>query len=86
MNKTDLINAVAKEAGLTKINSKKVLNVFLTTISNELKKGGKITLAGHGTYQVIDKSAKKGINPRTKATIMIPAKKVVKFKPGVYLI
>jgi len=86
MNKTELIDAIAGESGLSKVNSKKALDAFLTTISNELKKGEKITLVGHGTYQVIEKSARTGINPKTKAPIKIPAKKAVKFKAGANLI
>ena len=86
MNKAELINAIAEGSGLSKINSKKALNAFLTTVSSELKKGGKITLVGHGTYQVVEKSARTGINPQTKAPIQIPAKKTVKFKPGIGLI
>jgi len=86
MNKTELVNAIAEESGLSKIDSKKALNAFLTTVSSELRKGGKITLVGHGTYQVVEKSARTGINPQTKAPIQIPAKKAVKFKPGVDLI
>ena len=82
MNKTELIAAMAEEAGLSKVDAKKALDGFLTAISNELRKGGKITLVGHGTYQVINKSARTGINPKTKAAIQIPAKKVVKFKPA----
>ena len=86
MNKTELISAIAEESGLSKVDSKKALNAFLTTVSSELKKGGKITLVGHGTYHVIEKSARIGINPKTKTPIKIPAKKAVKFKPGVDLI
>jgi DNA-binding protein HU-beta len=86
MNKTELISAIAGQSGLSKVDSKKALDAFLTTVSNELKKGEKITLVGHGTYQVIEKSARPGINPQTKAPIKIPAKKVVKFKPGINLI
>jgi DNA-binding protein HU-beta len=86
MNKTELINAIAAESGLSKVDSKKALDGFLTAVSEELKSGGKITLVGHGTYQVIEKSARTGINPRTKELIKIPAKKVVKFKPGADLI
>jgi Bacterial nucleoid DNA-binding protein len=82
MNKTELINAIAEESGLNKADSKKALNGFLAAVSKELKSGGRITLVGHGTYQVVEKSARKGINPRTKETIQIPAKKAVKFKPG----
>ncbi|MCL1933754.1 MAG: HU family DNA-binding protein [Candidatus Azobacteroides sp.] len=86
MNKTELINAIAEESGLSKVDSKKALDAFLATVSNELKKGGKITLVGHGTYQIVEKSARTGINPKTKAPIQIPAKKTVKFKPGASLI
>jgi len=86
MNKTELISAIAEESGLSKVDSKKALNALLTTFSSELKKGRKITLVGHGTYQVIEKSARTGINPQTKALIQIPAKKTVKFKPGLNLI
>jgi len=86
MNKTELIDAIAGQSGLTKVDSKKALDAFLATVSNELKKGEKITLVGHGTYQVIEKSARSGINPKTKAPIQIPAKKAVKFKPGANLI
>ncbi|MDR2058188.1 MAG: HU family DNA-binding protein [Dysgonamonadaceae bacterium] len=80
MNKTELISAIAEESGLSKANSRRALDGFLTSVSKELQKGGKITLVGHGTYQVVEKSARTGINPRTKAPIKIPAKKVVKFK------
>jgi len=86
MNKTELIDAIAGQSGLTKVDSKKALDAFLATISNELKKGEKISLVGHGTYQVIEKSARTGINPKTKAPIKIPAKKAVKFKAGANLI
>jgi len=86
MNKSELIDAMAGQSGLSKVDSKKALDAFLTTVSSELKKGGKITLVGHGTYQVVKKSARTGINPKTKAPIKIPAKKVAKFKPGANLI
>jgi len=82
MNKTELIDAIAKESGLSKCDSKKALNAFLSTVESELKKGGKITLVGHGTYQCVEKCARTGINPQTKAAINIPARKCVKFKPG----
>ena len=86
MNKTQLISTIAGKTGLSKVTSKKALNAFLTTVSDELKNGGKITLVGHGTYQVVEKSARTGVNPRTKVPIKIPAKKAVKFRPGANLI
>ncbi len=82
MNKTELINAIAAESGLNKTDSKKALDAFIETISKTLKTGDKISLVGFGTFSVSQRSARTGINPSTKATIQIPAKKVVKFKAG----
>lgn len=82
MNKTELIDAIAEKSGLSKVDSKKALEAFVESVSGELKSGGKIALVGFGTFSVSERSARKGINPRTKAAIKIPAKKVVKFKPG----
>ncbi|MDR1810879.1 MAG: HU family DNA-binding protein [Prevotella sp.] len=82
MNKADLISAIADKSGLTKADSKKALDAFIESVTEELKKGGKVALVGFGTYSVTSKSARKGINPRTKAVINIPAKKAVKFKAG----
>jgi DNA-binding protein HU-beta len=80
MNKTELIAAIADESGLSKVDAKKALDGYLSAVAKELKSGGKVTLVGHGTYQVVEKSARTGINPKTKEAIKIPAKKVVKFK------
>ena len=85
MNKTELIGAIAADSGLTKIDSKKALDSFICAVSEELKKGGKVTLVGFGTFSVTQKSSRQGINPRTKQAITIKAKKAVKFKPGAEL-
>lgn len=85
MNKTDLIAAVAEKAGLAKTDTKKALEAFVATVSEELAKGEKIALIGFGTFSVSEKSARTGINPATKQAITIPAKKVVKFKAGAEL-
>lgn len=85
MNKTELISSIAEKSGLTKADSKKALDAFIESVTSELKAGGKIALVGFGTFSVTEKSARKGINPRTKAVINIPAKKVAKFKPGAEL-
>lgn len=82
MNKTELINAIAEKSGLSKADSKKALEGFIQTVTDEVKGGGKVALVGFGTFSVTQKAARKGINPRTKATIEIPAKKTVKFKAG----
>lgn len=82
MNKADLISAIAAESGLSKTDSKKAIEAFITAVTNELSNGGKIGLVGFGTFSVSEKSARKGINPRTKEAITIDGKKVVKFKAG----
>ena len=82
MNKSELVSAVAEKSGLTKVDAKKALDVVLESIGEELKNDGKVVLVGFGTFSVNERSARKGINPRTKEPIDIPAKKVVKFKAG----
>ncbi len=85
MNKTELINAIAEKANLTKVQAKAALDATVSTISEQLAKGDKISLIGFGTFAVAEKGARKGINPRTKETIEIPARKSVKFKAGAEL-
>lgn len=82
MNKGDLINKIAEDADLTKTQASDALNAALNAISESLKDGNKVTLVGFGTYSVTDRKARTGRNPQTGAPIEIPAKKVVKFKPG----
>lgn len=85
MNKNELINAIAEKSGLSKVDSKKALDAFIDAVADEVKGGGKVALVGFGTFSVTQKAARKGINPRTKAVINIPAKKSVKFKAGAEL-
>lgn len=85
MNKADLISAVAAEAGLSKVDAKKAVEAFVSTVTKALQEGDKVSLIGFGTFSVAERSARTGINPSTKATITIPAKKVTKFKPGAEL-
>lgn len=85
MNKTELINAVAEESGLTKVDSKKAVEAVLSAFTNELKDGGKVALVGFGTFSITEKGERKGINPKTKEEITIAAKKSVKFKAGAEL-
>lgn len=82
MNKTELIAAVAEKAGLTKIDARKAVDAVIDTTKEVLKKDDKLTLIGFGTFSVVKRDARKGINPRTKKAIKIPAKKLVKFKAG----
>ncbi len=85
MNKTELINAIAEKAGLTKTQAKAALDAIINTVSEQLAKGDKVALIGFGTFAVSEKTARKGINPRTKEVIEIPARKAVKFKAGAEL-
>ena len=85
MNKTEFINAVAEKSGLSKVDAKKAVEAFVETVSSELKEGGKVALLGFGSFSVAEKSARKGVNPKTKQPIEIPARKSVKFKAGAEL-
>lgn len=82
MNKAQLIGAIAEKSGLSKVDAKKALDAFLCSIADTMKKGDKVALVGFGTFSVVKKTARKGINPATRKPITIPAKKVVKFKAG----
>ena len=82
MNKTELVNAIAEKAQLSKADAKKALDAAIEAIGEALEKDDKVALIGFGTFSVSEKAARTGINPRTKETINIPARKVVKFKPG----
>ena len=85
MNKTEFINAVAEKSGLSKVDAKKAVEAFVETVSSELKEGGKVALLGFGSFSVAEKSPRKGVNPKTKQPIEIPARKSVKFKAGAEL-
>ena len=85
MNKSELINAMAAESGLSKVDSKQALEAFINAVGKAMKAGEKVSLVGFGTFSVSERAARTGINPSTKQTIEIPAKKVVKFKPGTEL-
>lgn len=82
MTKAELIIKIADKAGLTKTDAERALNGFLKTVENVLISDGKITLTGFGSFQVDERKARTGRNPRTGADIQIPACKVVKFRPG----
>ncbi len=85
MNKTELINAIAENAGLAKTDAKKALEATLGAIAEAVKKGDKVALIGFGTFSVSERPARTGITPATGAKIEIAAKKVVKFKAGAEL-
>ncbi len=82
MNKAELIDAMAANAGLTKADAKRALESFVNATTGALKKGDRVALVGFGTFSVSKRAARKGRNPQTGKEIKIAAKKVVKFKPG----
>ena len=85
MNKTELIEKVAENTDLAKVDAKKAVEVALDAFKDALIKGDKIQLIGFGTFSINERPARTGINPATKQKINIPAKKVVKFKAGAEL-
>ncbi len=85
MNKSQLVDAIANEAQITKVDAKKALEAFITVTGASLKSGEKIALVGFGSFDVVAKPARTGRNPRTGEEIKIAAKKVVKFKAGAEL-
>jgi DNA-binding protein HU-beta len=85
MNKTNLIDGMAEDAGISKADAKKALESFLDNVGDTLKKGDRVSLVGFGSWSVSKRSAREGRNPQTGKTINIPAKNVVKFKPGTEL-
>ena len=82
MNKAELVEEVANQTGLTRRISREAVDGVTSVITDSLTRGEKITLVGFGTFQVMERKARRGVNPQTRETIQIPAKKVPKFKPG----
>ena len=78
MNKTELVNAIAEKANLSKVDA-------LNAVAEALAANDKVALIGFGTFSVSEKGERTGLNPRTKEKIVIPARKAVKFKAGAEL-
>ena len=82
MNKTELIAAVAEKAEISKKDAEKAVKAFTDAVAEELAKGGKVQLVGFGNFEVSERPAREGSNPRTGETMTIAASKTPKFKPG----
>ncbi len=82
MNKSELVEAIAKSANLSKASASRALDGTIGAITKSLKKGNTVTLVGFGTFSVRRRSARTGRNPRTGEAIRIKASKVPGFKPG----
>ena len=82
MNKAELVAAVAEKAEISKKDAEAAVKAFTDVVAEELKKGEKIQLVGFGTFEVSERAAREGRNPRTGETMTIAASKTPKFKPG----
>ena len=81
----ELIDAIAKEAKLTKVDAGKALDATTTAITKSLKKGERVALVGFGSFSIAKRAARTGRNPQTGKALKIAAKKVAKFKAGALL-
>jgi DNA-binding protein HU-beta len=82
MNKAEMVNAIAQKADITKAQAAAALDQVISSVSNALRGGDKVTLVGFGTFSVVSRGPRTGRNPRDNKPIKIAAKKVAKFKPG----
>lgn len=82
MNKVELVEAMAQDAGISKKDAEAALKAFTTTIQKELKKGNKVQLVGFGTFEVSKRAKREGRNPQTGEKMVIKASKTPKFKAG----
>ncbi|MFH1148671.1 MAG: HU family DNA-binding protein [Pseudomonadota bacterium] len=82
MGKTELVQKIAEQAGITKAAATKAVAAFTGSVVKATQSGDRVTLVGFGTFTVVKREARKGKNPQTGADIKIPAKRVLKFKPS----
>ena len=82
MNKSELIDAIAQKAGLTKVQAKSAIDSYHEAVATTLAEGKRVEILGFGTFSVAERSERTGRNPKTGETLVIKAKKVAKFKPG----
>jgi len=82
VNKKELVDAIAKDAGLSATDARKAVDAFVGVVSRQLKKGDEVALTGFGKFSVVKRAARKGINPATGAAIRIKASKSPKFTAG----
>ena len=85
MNKSDLVNRISNDAGITKAKANDVIDSFVRAIEETLAKGEKVTLVGFGTWETSTRQARQGRNPKTGEVINIPEKRVARFRPGTAL-
>lgn len=82
VSKSEIVSGVAKSTGLTKSQADSAINGFINEIIDVLKEGGSVSIAGFGTFRVVDRGPRNGRNPFTGEPLSIPAKRIPKFVPG----
>jgi DNA-binding protein HU-beta len=82
MNKSELIETIAKQANLSKATATKALDAYHEVVKNAIKEGDSVAVVGFGTFSTVERKARTGRNPKTGAALNIKAAKVPKFKPG----
>jgi DNA-binding protein HU-beta len=82
MNKTQLVDAVSADSGLSKADATRALESFVLTVNNTLKKGDDVVITGFGKFSVVKRAARQGVNPRTGEKVKIKASKAPKFTAG----
>ena len=85
MNKSQLIDAVASDSGLTKADSSRAIESLIGTVTKTLKKGDEVSITGFGKFSVVKRAARRGVNPRTGESVKIKASKEPKFSAGAQL-
>ena len=83
MNTSQLVEAIAVEAGLSKVEARKSVDAFIDIVIRALREDEKVSLSGMGVFSVMQRSARVGRNPRTGAQVKIAPKRVVKFRPTI---
>jgi len=86
MNKNDLVQSIASAANISKVAAEKGLNGMLSTMTNAMEEGERVTLVGFGSFSIVERAPRLGRNPKTGEPVPIPPRRAVKFRPGKELV
>ncbi len=86
MNKNDLVQSIASAAKISKVAAEKGLNGMLSTMTNAMEEGERVTLVGFGSFSIVERAPRLGRNPKTGEPVPIPPRRAVKFRPGKELV
>ncbi|HEB49947.1 MAG TPA: HU family DNA-binding protein [Desulfobulbus sp.] len=82
MNKSDLVDSLAKAANISKVAAERGLNSLLTSMASAIQEGERVTLVGFGSFSLVERAPRVGRNPKTGETVRIPPRRAVRFRPG----